>query len=57
MDKLLNQLILIAGAWQLVGCKDEKLEKEFESLLNQVHPKREVALLALQAHIGKEVAA
>lgn len=57
MKKLLDQLILIAGAWQSTGCQDKELEAEFESLLKQVHPNREVALLALQMHIGGEAAA
>lgn len=56
-EYLLNQIILTAGSWQALGCQDEALEKEFESLLNQLHPTRKTALNILQQYLSMEVAA
>ena len=56
-EYLLNQIILTAGGWQATGCKDEALEKQFDSLLTQLHPKRKTALAILQQHLAMGVAA
>lgn len=54
---LLNQIILTAGGWQATGCKDQALEKQFDSLLTQLHPTRKTALAILQQYLAMEVAA
>ena len=56
-EHLLNQIILTAGGWQATGCKDEALEKQFDSVLDQLHPVRKTALAILQQHLSMEVAA
>ena len=56
-EYLLNQIILTAGGWQATGCKDKALEKQFESLLSQLHPVRKTALAILQQYLGEEAAA
>lgn len=56
-EYILNLLLMTAGSWQATGCKDEAIEKRFENLLKEIHPDREIALLAFQIHIGGEVAA
>jgi len=53
---ILDMLIVTLGSWQAAGCEDEALEGKITFLLSQIHPKREVALLALQMHISQEVA-
>lgn len=57
LEYLLNLAVAIAGGWQATGCKDEALEREFNRVLNQIHPKREIALKALEIHIAGDVAA
>lgn len=54
---ILDLLVVTAGSWQATGCQDEALEAKFEHLLGEIHPKREIALQALQMHIAGEVAA
>ena len=56
-EYLLNQIILTAGGWQATGSKDKALEKQFDSLLNQLHPTRETALAIIQQHLSMEDAA
>lgn len=56
-EYILNMLLVTAGSWQATGCNDEALESKFEYLLTQIHPDREIALLALQMHIANEEAA
>lgn len=33
---IINKLILTAGAWNNTGCKDKRLEQQFNSLLNEL---------------------
>ncbi|MGE6370612.1 hypothetical protein ACQKDB_15910 [Planococcus kocurii] len=54
---LIKKIILAGGAWQSTDCQDEVLEKEFDSLLTQLHPNLETSIAILQQHISGEVAA
>lgn len=40
MHDIINKLILVTGAWNDTGRQDKRLEREFDSLLNEL---REVA--------------
>lgn len=55
-EYVLDMLIVTLGSWQAAGCQDEALEGKITFLLSKIHPKREIALLALQMHISQEVA-
>lgn len=54
---LLNQLVLIAGAWKARGENDASLEHQFMTFLQQLHPNRKTALDILYKHLEEEVAA
>lgn len=54
---LLNQLVLIAGAWKARGQNDASLEQAFMDNLQQLHPNRKTALDILHKHLEEEVAA
>lgn len=56
-EYILKQLVAAAGSWKRTGCKDVMIEKQFNYLLNQLHPTRETAMAILQQHVGCEVAA
>ncbi|WP_438310873.1 hypothetical protein [Sporosarcina sp. FA9] len=59
---IINQLILVAGAWKSTGRKDKHLERQFSHLLNELRWEAgttpEGALDLLLRELGeKEVAA
>lgn len=35
-NHIINKLILVTGAWNDTGCKDKRLEQQFDSLLNEL---------------------
>ena len=54
---LLNQLILVLGAWEARGQNDASLEQEFMNLLKALHPNMQTAISILEKHMDMEVAA
>lgn len=36
MHDIINKLILVTGAWNDTGQKDKRLERQFDSLLNEL---------------------
>lgn len=36
MHDIIKKLILVTGAWEVTGCKDKRLERQFDSLLNEL---------------------
>lgn len=54
---LLNQLILVLGAWKAQGENDASLEQEFMNLLKALHPNTQTAISILEKHMEMEVAA
>lgn len=50
--KVLDQLVLAAGSWRDLGGQDKEKEDEFESLLLQLHPDKELAVEILMAHLS-----
>lgn len=54
---LLNQLILVLGAWKARGQNDASLEQEFMNLLKGLHPNMQTAISILEKHMDMEVAA
>lgn len=53
----LNKLVIVAHRWNDTGCQDKLLERQFDSLLNELHPVRRKALDILHKHMSLEVAA
>ncbi|AMQ06767.1 hypothetical protein [Sporosarcina psychrophila] len=54
---IINKLILTAGAWNNTGCKDKHLERQFNSLLNELRittgTTPEGAVKMLMAELGE----
>lgn len=56
-EYILNLLVATAGSWMKTGCKDLVIEKQFNSLMDQLHPVRKTALAILEQHFAMEPAA